>query len=185
MYAGFGVKEAEGGDSAFSEIMNMWSLLSNSSTRSILGASIHILAVAALLQATAARAQLIDPNNNCVFRPGSTTCQPLSAPPMPPVSGPPYQQFLQLISASGLDINQHPTYSERYFTDRSRVYCSLLSRGELMAIVREVQFPPVINMLETPKDRPRLEVAILRIGTLNYCQGSWTQEQQIEGTIMR
>ena len=144
-----------------------------------------LLVVCALLQVTAARSQLVDPNNNCVFRPGSTTCQPLAAPPMPPVSGPPYQQFLQLIGASGLDIKQHPTYSERYFTDRSRVYCSLLSRGELMGVVREVQFPPVINMFETPKDRPRLEVAILRIGTLNYCQGSWAQEQQIEGTIMR
>jgi hypothetical protein len=147
--------------------------------------SIPVLALAALLEAHAASAQLIDPNNNCVYRPGSTTCQPLNAPPMPPVSGPPYQQFLQLIGTRGLDIKQHPTYSERYFNDRSRLYCSLLSRGELMTIVREVQFPPVINMFETPKDRPLLEVAILRIGTLNYCQGSWTQEQQIEGTIMR
>lgn len=155
------------------------------SSRPILASSICALALTWLLPAPAARAQLIDPNNNCVYRPGSTACQPLGPPPMPQVSGPPYQQFLNLVSASGLNIGQHPTYSENYFNTRSRVYCDLLARGELMGVVREVQFPPVVNFFESPKDRPRLEVAILRIGTLNFCQGAWTQEQQIEGTIMR
>jgi hypothetical protein len=82
-------------------------------------------------------------------------------------------------------MRQHPTYSERYFNDRSGVYCNLLSAGNLMTVVREIQFPPVINFTETPRDRPRLEVAILRIGTMNYCRGYWSQEQQIEGTIVR
>lgn len=145
------------------------------------------ICAAALTAATvpAGQAQLIDPNNNCVYQPGSTRCQPLGPPPMPQTSGAPYEQFLKLVSDSGIDISQHPTYSEAYFNDRSRVYCDLLSRGELMKVVQQIQFPPVVNFTETTNDRPRLEVASLRIGTLNYCRAFWSQEQQIEGTIMR
>jgi hypothetical protein len=133
-----------------------------------------------------AQAQLIDPNNHCVYQPGSTQCQPIEAPPMPgPTSATPYQQFLNLAAASGMDIGRHPTYSEAYFNDRARVFCGLLSQGELMKIVQQVTFPPVVNFTETASDRPRLEVAILRISALNYCKAYWNQEQQIEGTIMR
>jgi hypothetical protein len=134
-----------------------------------------------------AQAQLIDPNQRCVYRPGSTVCEPIGqapqAPPRP--SGPPYGQFLQLVSSSNIDIRQHPTYSEAYFNDRARLYCGLLAGGEMMKINQEVSFPPVINFTETPRDRPRLEVAILRTAALNYCPAYWPQQQQWEGTFVR
>lgn len=149
------------------------------------GACFAIWLAVLIASGVQSRAQLIDPNNNCVYQPGSTTCQPIRPPPVPQVSGPPFQQFLTLAANSGMDISQHPTYSESYFDGRSRVYCSLLSSGDLMKIVQEVQFPPVVNFTETTNDRPRLEVAILRVGTLNYCGQFWSQEQQIEGNIMR
>lgn len=137
------------------------------------------------LAALPAHAQLYDPNNRCVYQPGSIACQPHGAPPMPQTSGPPYQQFLGLMGNSNVDVSQHPTYTPDYFNGRSRTYCGLLQQGEMMKLAQEVQFPPVVHMTETTKDRPKLEVGILRIGTMNFCPNFWTQEQQWEATFVR
>jgi hypothetical protein len=131
------------------------------------------------------RAQLIDPNNHCVYRPGSTICEPIRPPVAPPPSGNPCSQFLEVVENSGIDKTRHPTNSCDYFNERARAYCGLLAQGELMKVVKELQFPPVINWTETTTDRPRLEMAILRIGTQNFCADFWSQEQQIEGSVMR
>jgi hypothetical protein len=142
--------------------------------------------LSALAWGAPARAQLIDPNNRCVYQPGSTVCQPLQQKPQaPPVSGPPYEQFAGIATRSGIDLRLHPTYTTDYFDSRVRLYCSMLSQGDLMKITREVTFPPVLHMTESPKDRDRLEVAILRVGTASTCPSYWAQEQQLEGTIVR
>lgn len=156
-------------------------------SKSIHARSVSLALTIALLGAAApaARGQLIDPNNNCVYRPGSTVCEPITKPAPPQPSGPPYSQFETLARDSHIDLKLHPTYTEQYFNDRARLYCSLLAQGELMKIMREITFPPVVNWTETTNDRPRLETAILRIGALNYCKEAWSQEQQIEGSITR
>jgi len=120
-----------------------------------------------------------------VYRPGSTDCQPMQAPTPPQVSGPPYEQFLALVARSGMDIGRHGTYTEAYFEERARLYCSLLQQGEMMKITSEVTFPPVRNWFETTQDRPRLETALLRIAALNYCRNAWGQEQSWEATFVR
>lgn len=143
------------------------------------------LAIVLIGAGAPARGQLIDPNNNCVYRPGSTACEPIAKPVPPQPSGPPYAQFEALARDSNVDLRLHPTYTEQYFNERARLFCSLLAQGELMKIVREISFPPVVNWTETPRDRPRLETAILRVGALNYCKNLWSQEQQIEASITR
>lgn len=149
-------------------------------------ASGGLVALAVTGTISPARAQLIDPNNGgCVYAPGSTSCQPVRPPAPPPVSGPPYQQFLSLARNSGIDLGQHPGYSEQYFQQRAQLLCSLLRQGESMKITQEVQFPPELGWTETTQDRPRLETAILRVAALNYCQDAWPQEQQWEATFVR
>jgi hypothetical protein len=140
-----------------------------------------------LAGSVAAQAQLYDPNQRCVYRPGSTACEPVGQAPQPPQppSLPPYQQFLQLVSNSNIDIRQHPSYTEAYFSDRARLYCDLLARGEMMKINSAVSFPPVTRLTEPPRDRPRMEVAILRTAALNYCRAYWPQEQQWEANFVR
>jgi len=149
------------------------------------GVTAVIALIGALAGALAAQAQLFDPNQRCVYRPGSTACEPVGQPQQapPPPSAPPYQQFLQFVG--NVDMRQHPTYTESYVNNRAGVYCDLLGRGEMMKINQEVSFPPVINLTETPRDRPRLEVAILRVAALNFCRAYWPQEQQWEGTFVR
>jgi hypothetical protein len=146
-----------------------------------------VAVITGLLVAVPTGAQLIDPNQRCVYRPGSTTCEPIGQPRQAPQapSSPPYSQFVQIIGNSGIDLRQHATYSDGYFENRARLYCSLLARGEMVKINQEVAFPPVVNFTETPRDRPRMEMAILRVAALNYCPAYWAQEQQIEGVLMR
>jgi len=169
-------------ESPFSRLMISSSF--TSADQFLLTCILAALAVLALSNTTV-QAQLIDPNNRCVYQPGSTTCQPLGPAASPKPSGPPYKQFLDLAANSNIKLSQHSTYTQDYFNERSRIYCSLLQRGELMKITQEVQFPPVVHFTETTHDRPRLEVAILRIGTMNFCPTFWNQEQQWEVTFVR
>jgi hypothetical protein len=150
------------------------------------GLPLRVLFTLALIAlAPSAIAQLIDPNNHCVYMPGSTQCQPIQKPAPPQVSGPPYDQFLDLVRRSNINIEDHPTYSQGYFETRAQTYCELLQQGEMMKLTQEITFPPVVNWSETTNDRPRLETAILRIGTLNYCNAHWSQERQWEATFTR
>lgn len=132
-----------------------------------------------------AKAQLIDPNNRCVYQPGSRTCEPTRAPTAPQTSGPPYEQFEAIVRNGGISLDDHPTYTSTYYGDRAQLYCSLLSQGEMNKILKEVTFPPVVHMTETPRNRSRLEVVILRVGTANACPSFWAQEQQFEATYVR
>jgi hypothetical protein len=93
--------------------------------------------------------------------------------------------FLDLVRRSNINIEDHPTYSQGYFETRAQTYCELLQQGEMMKLTQEITFPPVVNWSETTNDRPRLETAILRIGTLNYCNAHWSQERQWEATFTR
>src|SRR5262245_29757993 len=70
------------------------------------GLAATVVLTAVLAGSSAVRAQLIDPNQGCVYQPGSTNCQPIPRGPQPPPAPPPvppYQQFLQLVSNSNLD----------------------------------------------------------------------------------
>src|SRR5262245_11486695 len=71
-----------------------------------LAAAALFLALPALAPAGAS-AQLIDPNQQCVYQPGSTECSPITAPQLPAVSGTPYDQFLGLLVDWGVDQSQH------------------------------------------------------------------------------
>jgi hypothetical protein len=139
----------------------------------------------AALIAGEAQAQLIDPNQNCVYQPGSTRCEPIRRPTAPQPSGAPFDQFVSIVSNSGMSLRDHPTYTPDYFGQQARLYCDLLARGELMKINQAVSFPPIVHITETPRDRPRLEVAILRVAAINFCPNYFAQEQQWEGTFVR
>ena len=133
----------------------------------------------------AAHAQLVDPNNKCVYQPGSTACQPFRPPVPAPATGNPYQQFMTLAQNSGIDLRLHLTYTEDYFTKRAYLFCDLLAQGAFAKVSQETSFPPVLNLREPPKDRPRLEVAIMRIGTQHFCPRNWPRQQQWEQTNIR
>jgi hypothetical protein len=139
----------------------------------------------AALIAGEAQAQLIDPNQNCVYQPGSTRCEPIRRPTAPQPSGAPFDQFVSIVSNSGMSLRDHPTYTPDYFGQQARLYCDLLARGEMMKINQAVSFPPIVHITETPRDRPRLEVAILRVAAINFCPNYFAQEQQWEGTFVR
>src|SRR3954464_437243 len=98
----------------------------------------------AALFAGEARAQLIDPNQTCVYQPGSTRCEPIRRPTAPQPSGPPFDQFVSIASNFGISLRDHPTYTQDYFGQRARVYCDLLARGEMMKINQEVGSPPIV-----------------------------------------
>ena len=132
-----------------------------------------------------AQAQLIDPNQNCVYQPGSTRCEPIRRPTAPQPSGAPFDQFASIVASRGINLRDHPTYTPDYFGQRARLYCDLLARGEMMKINQAVSSPPIVNITETPRDRPRLEVAILRVAAINFCPNYFAQEQQWEGTFAR
>ena len=104
---------------------------------------------------------------------------------MAPLSGSPYEQFQSLATQSGIDLSQHPTYTEQYFASRAQLYCSLLSSGDFTKALTEVSAPPVINGTETRNDRSRSEVAIMRVGTKAYCPDNLTKEQEFEQTYVR
>ena len=144
-----------------------------------------VLCTATLLLADTAAAQLIDPNRNCTYQPGSTQCVPNHPPQPPRPSGTPYEQFLALASSNGISMQEHPTYTSDYVGERARVFCNLLAAGEMMKIASAVQFPPVVRFTETARDRPKLEVFILRVAAINLCPTYYAQEQQWEGTFVR
>jgi hypothetical protein len=132
-----------------------------------------------------AQAQLIDPNQNCVYQPGSTRCEPIRRPTAPQPSGAPFDQFVSFVSNNGISLRDHPSYTPDYFGQRARLYCDLLARGEMMKINQEVGSPPIVRFTKTPRDRPRLETLILRVAAVNFCPNYFAQEQQWDGSFGR
>jgi hypothetical protein len=116
--------------------------------------------------------------------PTNGTCETPAAPGIDS-SGPPYQQFISLATASGIRMDVHPSYTQQYFENRARLFCTLLGNGDMVKLSTEISFPPVINYTETTKDRSRLEVAILRVGTSSYCPQQINRERQWEATNVR
>jgi hypothetical protein len=116
--------------------------------------------------------------------PTNGTCENTAQPSIG-TTGTPYQQFQSLAAASGINLQLHPTYTERYFETRARLYCELLAAGEMVKLTTEITFPPVVNFTETAADRSRLEVAIMRVGTSAYCQQLTNLERQREATNVR
>jgi hypothetical protein len=116
--------------------------------------------------------------------PTNGTCETPASPAID-TSGPPYQQFISLATASGIRLDSHPTYTQSYFERRSQLFCTLLNGGEMVKLSTEITYPPTVNLTETTKDRSRLEVAILRIGTSSYCPQRINEERQWEATNMR
>lgn len=86
---------------------------------------------------------------------------------------------------SHIDLSLHPTYTESYFESRANLFCGLLNNNDMTKLTEEITFPPVVNWTETPRDRPRLEAAILRIGTKAYCPGEGPQAAAWEATYER
>jgi hypothetical protein len=97
-------------------------------------------------------------------------------------SGSPYQQFTSLAGASGIGMDAHPTYTQQYFEGRARLFCTLLGNGEMVKLEAEIKYPPVVNYSETTRDRRRLEVAMLRVGTSAYCPQHLNLERRWEAT---
>jgi hypothetical protein len=116
--------------------------------------------------------------------PTNGTCEPPASSTID-ASGPPYQQFISLATASGIMLDSHPTYTQQYFEKRAQLFCALLDGGEMVKLSTEITFPPTVNLTETTKDRSRLEVAILRVGTSSYCPQRIKEERQWEATNIR
>jgi hypothetical protein len=116
--------------------------------------------------------------------PTNGTCE-APASPIIDTSGPPYQQFASLATASGIRLDSHPTYTQPYFEKRAQLFCALLDGGEMVKLSTEITFPPTVNLSETTNDRSRLEVAILRVGTSSYCPQRINEEHQWEATNVR
>jgi hypothetical protein len=79
-----------------------------------------------------------------------------------------FQRFLKLTDAAGLDAKAYPSYTEAYVKERARFFCSLMNDGEMMKLTGAISNPPV-RWTEAPKEKPRLETAILVTGTPTYC----------------
>jgi hypothetical protein len=116
--------------------------------------------------------------------PTNGTCETPAAPAIDR-SGPPYQQFISLAGSSGIRLDAHPTYTQQYFESRARLFCSLMGNGDMVQLSIETSRPPVVNYSETTRDRPRLEVAILRVGTSAYCPQHLNLERQWEAANVR
>jgi hypothetical protein len=80
----------------------------------------------------------------------------------------PRKRFLELARASGIDLQAHPLYAEGYVQERAQFFCGLMNDGEMMKLTNAIAFPPIV-WTESPKERPRLETAILVTGTETYC----------------
>lgn len=80
-----------------------------------------------------------------------------------------YDNFKDVLRRSGLLLGQHPSYTEQYVTNRARLFCGLMAEGNLTKLTQEIALPPVQSMMESPRDRPRFEAAILMAGTPAYC----------------
>lgn len=96
-----------------------------------------------------------------------------------PMAGTPYVQFLQLAQASGIDMALHRLYTEQYFLQQVARYCSLLEAQNYSRLLSAADQPPAMPS-ETSIDRDRLELAILRIGTVSYCRPYTASEQLFE-----
>jgi hypothetical protein len=109
-----------------------------------------------------------------------------SAPaPVAPVTGTPYEQFERLAAQRGIDLSQHPTYTEDYFKKRAQLYCNQMSSGDFTQLLSAMSSPPVVNWTETINDRSGLELAILQVGTRAYCPNNMSNEQAFEQTYGR
>jgi hypothetical protein len=96
-----------------------------------------------------------------------------------------YQNFEALATRSGIDLSAHPTYTEAYFDERTQLFCSLLRDGNMVELMREVSFPPVVHFGETTQDRPRLEVAIMITGVPARCPDQTQRMRAFVGSVMR
>jgi hypothetical protein len=79
-----------------------------------------------------------------------------------------YARFLELASASGIDVRPHPSYTEAYVKERAQLFCGLMNGSEMVKLTSAIARPPT-RWTEPPKERPRLETAILITGTETYC----------------
>ena len=95
-----------------------------------------------------------------------------------------YGNFKAIASRSGLSLAEHPSYAEPYVSDRAQLYCGLMSQGNITKLTTEISFPPV-RWTESPRDRPRLEAAILMAGTPAACPANQRIADQWLRTYMR
>jgi tetratricopeptide (TPR) repeat protein len=82
-----------------------------------------------------------------------------------------YGNFKAVLDRSGLSLTDHPSYTEQYVASRALLFCGLMTDGNLTKLTQEIAFPPV-RWAERPKDRPRLEAAILMTDTPALCPGN-------------
>jgi hypothetical protein len=115
----------------------------------------------------------------------ATNCAAQAPATMAPLTGTPYEQFESLAAQRGIDLSQHPTYTEQYFESRAQLYCSQMSSGDSTQLLSAMSYPPVVNMTETANDRSGLELAILQVGTRAYCPNNMSNEQAFEQTYGR
>jgi hypothetical protein len=139
-----------------------------------------LLLVLPMLAPAGVSAQLFDPDNQCAYQPGSTECQPITAPQLPTVSGTPYEQFVALLMEWGINQSEHPSYTEEYFSERANIYCSLLEQQDANRILSALL--NVASIWERHEDLPTIERAILRVAAVNYCPAYYAFEQQFEAT---
>jgi hypothetical protein len=102
----------------------------------------------------------------------------------PPAGQSMYSSFGAVLDRSRLSLADHPSYTEQYVASRARLFCGLMSDGNLTKLTQEITFPPV-RWTESPKDRPRLEAAILMTGTPALCPGNQQIADQWLRTNMR
>jgi hypothetical protein len=95
---------------------------------------------------------------------------PAPAPPAPTTDGEVvYTRFVELATRSGIDLRDHLSYTKEYVLSRAETFCGLLAGGDMTKLTTEITFPPIQSFTETTRDRSRLEVAILQIGTDAFC----------------
>ncbi len=95
-----------------------------------------------------------------------------------------YDNFKAVLDRSHLSLAEHRSYTEQYVTARARLFCGLMSNGDMTKLTQEISFPPVF-FFDSAKDRPRLEAAILMTGTPAMCPANQPAADQWLHTYMR
>jgi hypothetical protein len=72
--------------------------------------------------------------------------------------------------SAGNHITQHPPISLQH-AETDGLPARTVQNGNLTELTQEITFPPV-RWMENPKERPRLEAAILITGTPALCPGN-------------
>ena len=90
-----------------------------------------------------------------------------------------FSQFRDMAFAAGADLSRRPTYTAAYVEKRASQLCSLLYGNNFVGLTRELAFPPVVHMTESPKGRDLLEGLILRAAAQVQCPDQLAKYQQL------